>query len=360
MTLRLATDEALVRSAYEQLSSLLPARWVLEYLPKTSGNNDVFVISDPGGITQRLRIDARRGTTPAELQRAYSTSMPVSEGQRDTTTVVVAPYLSPRSREVLAASDIGYFDLTGNALISLSEPGLTLRTNGAQRNPVPLARPDRGIAGRAAGRIIRALVENEPPYSVTDLAGLAEVSLGYCSRTLQALEREALVRRDGRGTTLSADWSGLLRRRGAAVPLFDPRRTTSWIARTGVATTLEAFSAIDPTTYAVTGSFAAARIRPVAAPIGLTVYAEQPEAVAETLDLLPATEGANVRLVVPGKAGEFTGTQVEDGRTWVAPSQLVIDCLGGPGRMPQEGEAVLQWMIENETDWRVSSIQEAI
>ena len=29
---------------------------------------------------------------------------------------------------------------------------------------------------------------------------------------------------------------------------------------------------------------------------------------------------------------------------YVAPSQAVVDCLTGTGRMPAEGEAVLEWM----------------
>jgi len=357
MTLQLTTDEAIVRSAYEKLSNLLPPRWALEYLARTPDDGVVFAISDPGGVTQRLRIDARRATTPAELQRTYANTVTAGDPSGDV-TLVVAPYLSPRSREVLAEVGVAYFDLTGNALIYLDTPGLALRMDGAQRDPVPLTRPDRGIAGRAAGKIIRALADIAPPYSVTDLASVAEVSPGYCSRTLQALEREALIKRDGRGTTLSVDWSRVLARRGEAVRLFDPRRTSSWIARGGAMAALNALAAVDPETYAVTGSFAAARIRAVAAPVGLAVYTEQPDDVAEVLDLLEADEGANVRLVVPGGAGEFTRSRLEDGRRWVAPSQLVIDSFGGPGRMPQEGDAVLAWMAENEKAWRLASIEE--
>lgn len=33
-------------------------------------------------------------------------------------------------------------------------------------------------------------------------------------------------------------------------------------------------------------------------------------------------------------------------------SQLVLDCLSGPGRLPAEGEALLEWMTNHEDEWR--------
>jgi hypothetical protein len=36
--------------------------------------------------------------------------------------------------------------------------------------------------------------------------------------------------------------------------------------------------------------------------------------------------------------------------------QLVVDCLSGSGRMPAEGEAVLEWMQANESEWRFPSL----
>ena len=45
-----------------------------------------------------------------------------------------------------------------------------------------------------------------------------------------------------------------------------------------------------------------------------------------------------------------------DGVTYAAPSQVVIDCLTGNGRMPAEGEALLAWMLENEVEWRDPAI----
>ena len=48
----------------------------------------------------------------------------------------------------------------------------------------------------------------------------------------------------------------------------------------------------------------------------------------------------------------FERCRVVDGVPHVAYSQLVLDGLGGPGRMPSEAEAVLGYMSENEDSWR--------
>lgn len=357
MTTEPETPEALLDQAIEVLLGLLPPWWSVERahgrLRDDGLPDERFFVKDRGGTGRPILIDARLRTTPAELDKTYNDPLTRRMRRDDGIPVlVVSRYLSPRSREVLETASINYLDLTGNARIAIDYPGLSVRTQGAQREPTPRRRPERGISGPAAGRVIRSLADFTPPYSVTQVAELADVSAGYCSRTLQALEREALIRRDNRGTVETVDWPAILRRRGNAVALFDKGRTKSYIARTGVERTLEAFSTVDDLKYAVTGSFAAARIKAVTAPVGLAIYSSEPEALVSALNLLPAERGADVQIVRPADDGVYKGCSVEAGVRWVAPSQVVLDCLGGTGRMPQEGEAVLEWMTEHEGAWR--------
>lgn len=364
MTTDIETNGALIDRALKMLRDLLPPQWTVERGRGPVQDDDLvderFFVKDRGGTGFPILIDARLRSTPAELEKAYNDSLARRlRADVGSPVLVVAPYLSPRSRSVLDKAGINYLDLTGNARIAMEYPGLSVRTDGAQREPTPRRRPDRGIAGPAAGRIIRTLADIAPPYAVTELARLAGVSAGYCSRTLQALEREALVRRDNRGTVEEVDWPAMLRRRGNAVPLFDKRRTSTYIARSGPQGAIEAISNAADAAYAVTGSFAAARIKAVAAPVGLAVYASQPDLLVGSLNLLPAEQGADVFVVVPADDGVFDRSSVTDGVRWVAPSQVVLDCLGGTGRMPQEGEAVLEWMIEDETRWRRPSARES-
>ena len=360
MTIEQGTFEELLDRAIEVLRGLLPPGWAVERGQGPAQDDGLtderFFVKDRSGSGRPILVDARPRTTPAELDKAYNDQL-ARRMRRDAGSpiLVVGPYLSPRSRTVLEEASINYLDLTGNARIAMDYPGLSVRTEGAQREPTPRRRPERGISGPAAGRIIRVLTDFTPPYSVTELAELAGVSAGYCSRTLQALEREALLRRDNRGTVEEVDWPAMLRRRGNAVSLFDNRRTKSYIARSGVQRTLEALSNKHDQEYAITGSFAAARIKAVTAPVGLAVYTAQPGALSDALNLLPADQGADVHLVRPADRGVFERLSGEGGVRWVGLSQVVLDCHGGTGRMPQEGEAVLEWMIENESEWRATS-----
>lgn len=44
----------------------------------------------------------------------------------------------------------------------------------------------------------------------------------------------------------------------------------------------------------------------------------------------------------------FDLTQTEGNLRYAAPSQVAVDCLAGNGRMPAEGEALLEWMTTNQ------------
>ncbi len=106
----------------------------------------------------------------------------------------------------------------------------------------------------------------------------------------------------------------------------------------------------------VTGSFAAVRMAPVAAPALLLVYTNDSAQLARSLELIPADAGSNIVLLTPSDDVVWQRTQTQDGVTYVAPSQIAIDCLTGNGRMPAEGDALVDWMIEHEDDWRLNSL----
>jgi len=66
----------------------------------------------------------------------------------------------------------------------------------------------------------------------------------------------------------------------------------------------------------------------------------------------PASGGADVVLLHPADSVVFERRRAVDGLPHVALSQLALDSLAGPGRMPAEGAAVLEYMADHESDWR--------
>jgi hypothetical protein len=103
-------------------------------------------------------------------------------------------------------------------------------------------------------------------------------------------------------------------------------------------------------------------VAPVAAPALLALYLKPTgglpsfEEVQSELKLLPSDEGADVMLLWPSNNRVVEDTRQEDGVEFVNLPQLVVDSLGGSGRMPAEGEAVIEWMQKNRDKWGWNSL----
>jgi hypothetical protein len=126
---------------------------------------------------------------------------------------------------------------------------------------------------------------------------------------------------------------------------------------------LEAFKGIvaleDNSGIVVTGSFAAAQSAAVSAPALLMAYVRDPIASTSALNLLPAREGANVVLLRPYDKVVWERTNKFDGVQFAAFSQVTADLLTGSGRMPEEGEALIEWLDQGDGDrWMVGSRRE--
>jgi hypothetical protein len=271
-----------------------------------------------------------------------------------TPILIVAPWLSSRTRELLREQDFNYIDQTGNALLRLEHPAVFIETIGSNRNPTPGERGRAQLRGPKAGRLLRRLIDVRPPYTVSELSSTTGLAPGYVSRLIDALDEEALIERMPRGPVEHVDVAGLLRRWARSYDVFKTNALYTYIAPSGWSNVLDKLAG-DPSIgsgVAVTGSVAAIRISPVAAPAMLLAYTPEPERLAEKLSLLPADEGADVSFLYPFDPVVWAGTSSEGGLGFVAPAQVAVDCLTGNGRMPAEGEAVLEWMTGNEPQWR--------
>jgi hypothetical protein len=66
------------------------------------------------------------------------------------------------------------------------------------------------------------------------------------------------------------------------------------------------------------------------------LYTDEPDRLAERLDLRPVETGANVLVVRPRGEVVYERAQERDGVRVAAPSQIAVDLLSGPGREPAE------------------------
>lgn len=344
-------ENALLRTATDELRRRLPNGWALDMVPEMarpgrSRDGRVRVRAPDGRATElravvKQRLDPRSAADLAAWAGATTGKPP---------TLAVARWMSRATRERLVEGGLCFVDLTGNARIVLAEPGLFIETTGAERDPWPEERRAT-LKGAKAARVARCLCAGRPPIGVRELAQRAATTPGYVSKLLGMLDEEAVVERSKDGRVASVDLGRLLARWAEDAPLESRSVTTSWIDPRGLPAFLGKLGKTNET-YAVTGSLAAARRAPVAAPRLASVYTEDADLFASTLGLRPAEAGVNVLLLAPDDAVVFEDTWLDDEVRYAALPQVAADLLSGPGRSPAEAEALIAWMVANPEVWR--------
>jgi hypothetical protein len=292
-------------------------------------------------------IVARKAMMPRDVR------VLASEGRE--ATLVVAPYLGERTRELLAEAGISFADATGNLRIVASSPAIFLEGVGAEHDPERQVRPLHSLRGAAAGRVVRALCEFAPPFGVRTLAEISATPLGTVSRVVSLLETEALLARDEKKQVISVDWAALLKR---------------WASDYGVGTSNVMRAHLEPRglgalwpklaklpRYAATSSVAGTGIAPARLAM---IYVDDAEAAAETLELVETEAGANVWLLQPfddvvferSRERILTAGDSQAMITIVSPAQAVVDLMSSPGRGPQEAAALLDTMKTTVAEWQ--------
>jgi len=344
-------EKGLLRAVEAALTDRLPSDWMVVRDPATKG--DAFdarlTIGPSDGAGATVLVEAKTKVLPRDVRglterwRASETNQP---------WLLVAPYLSPRTRELLEAAEANYVDDTGNVRIALRSPTLFIRTSGADTDPWPVESKLRSLKGPAAARVVRAILDFKPPYGISGLAERANSPLSTVHRVVHLLDTEGLLEREPRGPIVSVDWEGLLQRWISEYGLSESNRVQTYIEPRGLDRLLDQLRS-SPLSYAVTGSLAATRLAPIAASrLGMVFVEGDAEDAAETLGLSPTDVGANVFVIEPFDHVALERGEVDDGIRYAAPSQVAADLANSPGRGPSESAALVKWMEANEDAWR--------
>jgi hypothetical protein len=355
------TSEAdLLQRLADELAARLPMSWGVDLVLQPAdgrGRPDALLrLQAPDGTSAKLPIEAKpilnARDVPVVMSQLASAQGGAGEGLGP--PVVVSRYLSPRARDALAEAGASYLDATGNLRFSIGRPAVHLEGTGASADPWRgPERQTRTLRGKPAAKVVRALVDFKPPVGIRELANRSGASLGSTYRTVDFLDKEALIGRDEIGTIREVNWRELLLRwsedysfqeSNRVLAALEPRRLETVVAR------LRKSPPAAP--YAVTGSLSGRRFAEVA-PLRLAaILTPQPERLAQELKLRDAVGAPNVLLAQPFDELVFERTTTEDGIAYAALSQSAVDLLTSPGRGPTEGEALLSWMAVNEEAWR--------
>lgn len=383
----MSPDEQTLEQGLDKLREILGAGWVVQPVNRpvppglpipTAGPLGEKLVTvqppaDSGSPHAQVLVEARKDLSPSQARNEFRAQVALMHSLVGRSAVlVVVPWLSPRTRDVLDELDYSYLDLTGNVSLRLHQPAVIVRMEGDRLNPAPSRRRAfQRLRGATAGRLIRVLTDARPPFRATGLAEASNVSISYVSRLLDALDDEALITRRSRLVT-DVDWQQLIRARASQYELLRANAYIPMLAQRGPGSVLQGLrenqgqiEMIGRT--AVTGSFAVREVIPEAAAIGgqLMIYV-QPDSIsssdavverlADQLGLLRTNTGADVLLLEAADYGVFERTRKLEGACHVALSQLAIDSIGGTGRMPTEGEEILHFMAAHVDVWQAPSL----
>ena len=362
------SETKLVDAAVEGIRRRLPPQWTLRDCGRDRNVNSprigdaILQIQDPQGLSAAIAVEVRtRPVEPrlvsyiAETLRGMTDVGGKEDAKPGTTPVpmLVSSFLSTLTRERLVAAGMSYADSTGNIRFSVDRPAIFIETQGVDRNPSREDRRLRSLKGSSAARVVRGLLDYRAPFGTRELAGEIGSSPATISRVSGLLEREAIISREGpRGRIDSVDWETLARRWAMDYDLVTSNAPTTWIEPRGTGVLFERLRNAN-FRYAVTGSFAATRLAPVAEPRLVTIYAEDPEAAAGQLGLRSAETGGNVLILRPFDPVAFERAQCADGITYTRVTQVLADLMKGPGRGPAEAEGLVEWMRDNEDIWKL-------
>jgi hypothetical protein len=267
--------------------------------------------------------------------------------------MLVAPFLSPRARNLLAAANASFADETGNLRVVAADPAVFVESQGADRDPDRQPRPLRSLKGAAAARVVRALCDFAPPYGVRPLAARSATPLGTVSRVVTFLEEEALITRDEKKVITAVDWPELIKRWVTDYSVTGSNMMRSFIEPRGLGALAPKLAKL--VRYAVTGSMA---VPGGVAPARLAmIYVADAEEAAKVLELVPTEAGTNVWLLEPYDTVVFERTQSltigsHNSIVTAAPSQIVADLMTSPGRGPQEADMLVERLKGTEDAWR--------
>lgn len=355
-----ASGREVVRVAVDLVRDRLPRGW--------EARSEVGVgstVRDFDAVLQLITPDGERATVVIAAKRLLETrdvALAIERLQRAASTlpddaevvpILAARYLSPSTRARIAEAGVGYVDATGNMFVTADRPGLFIADRGGDRDPWRgPGRPRGSLKGPPAARVVRALVDLAPPYTVPELSERAGASTGATYRAVEFLEQEGLVERQRYGQISDVRWRKLLERWSADYGFASSNTVATYLEPRGLAALTDRLASLPDLDYVVTGSLAAERVAAYAPARLATIYVRDPRAAVEALDLRPADTGANVALATGNYDVVFDRADTIDGLRVAALSQVAVDLLTGPGRNPSEATALLDWMEADESRWR--------
>lgn len=255
---------------------------------------------------------------------------------------IFTDYVSPKLAEELKALGVNFVDTVGNMSIDIPDSRLLLEIRKVSENPfTERGRPLKSLAGEPSARVVRGLLDLGAPIKASTLIAVTGVSRASVYRTLEYLESQRYIKRSSPGAVDSIQIGDLVRETSELFGFGNTGTTFGYIAPRGLQQVLEKLASTKAK-YALTGSAAATLLKPVAQTMQLMLYSQERDALAKELGLREVSSGGDVFINIPESDLVFQRTQTLDSLVCVSTAQIAIDLASGPGRNPQEAEALIE------------------
>jgi hypothetical protein len=352
-------ESDLLRGVVDALRERLPATWSVETTTEVGPDDRVDAqlrLAAPDGSGLVVLVEAKPLLNTRDVPPAIAALRGAAarlDGGDEVAVLLTARYLAPGTRERIAELGAGYVDATGNVLLTAERPSLFIRDRGADRDPWRgPGRPRGTLKGPPAARVVRALIDFAPPYTVPDLVERSKASTGATYRVVEFLENEGLLERQRYGPITDVQWRKLLERWSQDYGFARSNIVETFLEPRGLPALTERLGGTDGLDYVVTGSLAAERVAAYAPARLATLYVRDIAQAADLLELRPVESGTNVALAAGDYDVVFERFETIEGVRMAALSQVAVDLLTGPGRNPSEAGALINWMAANESSWR--------
>lgn len=212
--------ELLALEALGQLLGQVPALDQLEVQRQVTGADngiDLVARMHVHGRPHTLLCQVKSSGQPRHVRMALlELRSVVGHRAKNTTPVLIAPYLSPDGQALCRDQGIGFLDLEGNARLTFDSVFIERQVS---NKPIAERRELRSLFKPKSAQVLRVLLADPSrPWRVTELAEAAGVSLGHISNVRTGLLNREWAQVAKKGLFLS-DPDGLLDEwRGAYEP----------------------------------------------------------------------------------------------------------------------------------------------
>lgn len=339
-----------------------------ELARESAARPDVIMVIDFAGTTVTIYGELKSQVTPRIVRELAPWLARVKELNPSKIYALICPYLSPTNQMYCLNNGIDFIDLSGNVSIQipgkiwiqrLNCPNL-YRTSQLVRNP---------FSG-SSSRVIRVLLQN--PNAIWSNSRIEEelsneskrwrrpnlfaISQSTISKTIQSLEEEVLVRRDGRKIVTPDPRQLLFRWAEKYREIWKREKRKSWISKNPIGFDIEEscrglkneFEGFEPL---YTGSAAANLVAPFVNIDRFDIFIIDPS-VSEMLRGWSVDQGVgpDFQFVEPYDQGVLMYARQKKGVTIASDIQIYLDCYARGGRDAKQAEYLFTKVIE--TRWQ--------